>query len=92
MIRLLILIAFIFLLALGFSWLADHPGTITVTWLEEEVQVPLLQGTIVLFILIAVLMVIWAVVSAIWRSPGSLRRFFWPPPPGQGLSGPVLPR
>lgn len=76
MIRVLIFFAFLFLVTLGFAWLADLPGVVSITWQgyvweQSPVVVVLMAG----FILAAVLAVLWLVVT-ILRSPKIAGRFF----------------
>lgn len=76
MVRLLVTIAVLFAFAIGFSWLADQPGTITITWLNREVDVDPVVAVIALIVFFVVLMIIWTILRVTIKSPESLRRFF----------------
>ncbi len=76
MVRLLVTIAVLFAFAIGFSWLADQPGTITITWLNREVDVDPVVAVIGLIVFFVVLMIIWTILRITIKSPESLRRFF----------------
>lgn len=76
MIRLLIFALVVLAFALGFSWFADRPGELTLTWQGQLFQTPLTTALALLIALIFVVMVVWWLVSALWTSPNSVRRYF----------------
>ncbi len=76
MIRLLIFALVVLAFALGFSWFADRPGELTLTWQGQLFQTPLTTALALLIALIVVVMVVWWLVSALWTSPNSVRRYF----------------
>lgn len=76
MIRLLILIGLIFAFALGFAWLADLPGDISIIWLDEQIDINPSIAAAVLLIAIVLLMVVFSILRTIVKSPDSIRRFF----------------
>ncbi len=80
MIRLLIGLLFFLIavlaFALGFAWLADRPGELTLTWQGQLFQTPLTTALALLIALIFVVMVVWWLISALWTSPNSVRRYF----------------
>lgn len=76
MIRLLILIGIIFAFALGFAWLADLPGDISIIWLDEQIDINPSIAAAVLLVAIVLLMVIFSILRTIVKSPDSIRRFF----------------
>ncbi|MGD0722227.1 MAG: hypothetical protein ABR970_14410 [Roseiarcus sp.] len=71
MIRLLRFLAFLCLAALGFAWLADHPGQVGLTWqgyrVETSVMVPL-AGVVALAVVIALLWGIFALLRGTFRA------------------------
>lgn len=76
MIRVFVFFFLLFLLAAGFAWLADVPGTISISWNgyvweQPPVVVALVAGVA----LIAFLLVIW-VIRTILQSPQIAGRFF----------------
>ena len=42
MIRVLVLVAILFLLAAGFAWLAERPGDLVLTWQGYEIRTSLM--------------------------------------------------
>lgn len=76
MIRVLIFFAMLFLAALGFAWMADLPGTISVSWNGYVwEQPPVVVALVVGLVLVAFLVVI-GVIRAILKSPQIAGRFF----------------
>lgn len=76
MIRVFVFFFLLFLLAAGFAWLADVPGTISISWNgyvweQPPVVVALVAGVA----LIAFLLVVW-VIRTILQSPAIAGRFF----------------
>ncbi len=63
-------------LALGFAWLADRPGSVTIRWLGREVEMSVVVGVTVALIAIAALMFFWNVVRRLWRSPTAAKEFW----------------
>ena len=76
MIRILFLLAVIFALGLGFSWLADRPGTMVVTFDGIEYQLTLLVAAVAIVSVVAAVMLLWWVLRAIWTSPRTVSRYF----------------
>ncbi|WP_417670221.1 heme biosynthesis HemY N-terminal domain-containing protein [Roseibium sp.] len=76
MIRVLIFFAFLFAATMGFAWMADLPGVVSISWQgyvweKPPVIVAVLAG----MGLIAVLLAIWFILT-ILRSPKIASRFF----------------
>jgi len=76
MIRLLIFLAVVFLLGLGFAWLADRPGDMVVTFDGYQYQVSLMAAAALLTAVVAAVMVAWWLVKSIWTSPYAISRHF----------------
>lgn len=77
MIRVLIYFAVVVLLALGVVWMADHPGTVMVTFGGREVQTSTLVGALALLVAAALVAILWSIVLFVFRVPslvGGLRR------------------
>lgn len=72
MTRLLIALLVLVGLAVGLSWLADRPGDLVLTWQGWRIETSLLAGGIAILVLIAALLIVWAVLRAIWRTPGAI--------------------
>lgn len=82
MLRILIFLAIVFLLGLGFSWVADNPGLVTVTLPQQgdgaagqEYTVTLLVAVIAIAATIATIMIVWSVMMSIWNSPEIFSRW-----------------
>lgn len=78
MIKLIFFLIAVFLIATGFGWLADQPDVLLVFEIAGfEVKQQNL-AVIAAFIFAAFLAVIfvWIIISMIWKSPGSIGRFF----------------
>ncbi len=76
MIRVLIFFALVLVLAIGFAWLADRPGELTVTFGGYRYEVSLMVASVAIATLAAAVLLSWWVVAGIWNSPRSLRRYF----------------
>lgn len=76
MIRLLAFLAVVFLLGLGFAWLADRPGDMVVTFDGYQYQVSLMAAAALLAATVAAVMVLWWLVKSIWNSPYAISRHF----------------
>lgn len=75
MLRILIFLAVVFAAALGFAWLADHPGSVSIAWLGTELQLSFLTflaGAIVL--VAAIFLVLW-LLGGLFKAPGRIGRY-----------------
>lgn len=76
MIRILFFILLVLALALGFAWLADRPGELSLIWQGQRVEMSLMRAASILISLFAlVLIAIW-LIRAIWQSPHTVTRYF----------------
>ncbi len=69
MIRVLIYFAVVVLLALGFVWLANHPGTVMVTFGGREYQASTLVAFIGLILSAAILSIAWGLLRFTFSIP-----------------------
>jgi len=76
MVRVLAYIVLVFLLAVGFAWLADRPGAVVFTWQNYEIRASLMVAAVALVALIAALAMVGAVLRGLFNMPGMLGRFF----------------
>lgn len=76
MIRILFYLALVFILAIGFAWLADRPGDLTARLDGFEYEVTLLSAAVLLVGLFVALMLIWWIIRGLWRSPYAVSRYF----------------
>src|SRR6516164_770580 len=75
MIRVVIFLVLVGLLALGAAWLADRPGEVVVTWQGLRIETTVMRLTVGLLVAVAALMFLWIVLSALVRSPFTVRRY-----------------
>ena len=67
MTRLLVFIVLVFALAAGFAWLADHPGSLALTFGGYEVRTSVMVAAVLTVALIAIIVLVWLVVRGVWR-------------------------
>ena len=75
MIRVVIFLVLVGLLALGAAWLADRPGEVVVTWQGMHIETSVMVLAAALLVAVAALLLLWTVLSALVRSPFTLRRY-----------------
>ena len=76
MLRFLAFLALVFVVGLGFAWLADRPGDMVVTFDGYQYQVTLMVAAAVLVAVIAAVMLTWWLVKSLWNSPYTIGRYF----------------
>jgi HemY protein len=76
MIKLLWRFGWLVLLAIGFAWLADRPGTLTMRWMGREIETSVVVAAAFALVLFAGLLFAWSMVRQIWRSPTAAREFW----------------
>ncbi len=76
MFKLLWRLTLLVLLALGFAWLADRPGSVTIRWLGREIELSVVVAVVVALLALALVLFIWNVVRRLWRSPTAAREFW----------------
>lgn len=76
MLRILFFITTILVLGFGFAWLADRPGTLSIVWQGQLIEMSLMVAASILVAIVAVVMFVWWVVRMLWTSPHSVRRYF----------------
>jgi HemY protein len=74
MIRIVLFLLFIALAAAGAAWVADQPGTVVLSWGGTKVTAALPVFVLGLGILAVAAIIVWSIVSALWRTPGRIRR------------------
>src|SRR6185312_16738753 len=74
MIRVVIFLVLVGLLALGAAWLADRPGDVVITWQGQRIETTVMRLTMGLIAVVAALIFLWTMLSALVRSPFILRR------------------
>jgi HemY protein len=76
MIRILLFLIVVFALGLGFSWLADRPGDMVVTFDGYQYQVSLMVAAVAVVAAVAAVMILWWLLRALWTSPYTISRYF----------------
>lgn len=76
MIRILIFLAVVFALGLGFAWLADRPGEMLVTFNGYQYQVTLMVAAVAIVAVVAAVMIAWWLIKSLWNSPYTISRYF----------------
>lgn len=76
MIRILFFLLVVFLLGLGFAWLADRPGDMVVTFSGYEYEVKLITAAVAVTAIVAAIMLLWWLTKSIWNSPYTIARYF----------------
>jgi HemY protein len=75
MIRVVIFLILVGLAALGATWLADRPGDVVVTWQGMHIETSVMVLAAALLAAVAVLLLLWTLLSALVRSPFILGRY-----------------
>jgi HemY protein len=76
MIRMLGRIAVVIALAAGFTWLADRPGKLSISWMGRDIEMSVLLATVVLLVSFFALYWLWSLLRRIWRTPTTAREFW----------------
>ncbi len=76
MLRVLLFIAVVFLLGLGFAWLAERPGEMIITFGGYRYEVTLMVAAVIVTAIVAAVMIVWWLLKAIWNSPYTVARYF----------------
>jgi len=76
MLRVLFYLALVFLVGLGFAWLADRPGEMVVTFDGYQYEVSLMVAAVVVAAIVAAVMIVWWLLKAVWTSPYTISRYF----------------
>ena len=76
MVRILIYVAIVFALALGFAWLADRPGALRLAWQGYEYEVSLLVALVAAIVLFALLLLLVWLFRAIVSTPRAVGDYF----------------
>jgi HemY protein len=69
MIRVISFLALLLAAALGLSWIADRPGSVTINWLDHEFRLDILTAIIAMLVVSIALAVIWSLLRLFFRLP-----------------------
>ncbi|HRX36864.1 MAG TPA: heme biosynthesis HemY N-terminal domain-containing protein, partial [Aestuariivirga sp.] len=76
MIKLIWRFLLLVVLAAGFAWLADRPGTLTVRWLGREIQMSFIVGVALAVVAVIALWFVWSLFRKLWHSPQTVSRYW----------------
>ncbi len=76
MIRVVTFLLAVAILAAGFVWVADRPGDVAVTWMGYHIETSVMVAALAVAALVIVLMAVWTIVRAIWRTPEQVSLLF----------------
>jgi HemY protein len=76
MIRLFIFAVVTLGLGWSFSWLAERPGLISITWQNQLIETSIMVAATAIVALVFAVMFVWWLIQTIWTSPHSMRRYF----------------
>ena len=77
MLRIALFLLLLFAIAIGFAWIADRPGSVTIEWsyFNTQIELTLLTAIVAIAALVAAIMMIWWVISAVIHSPETFGRW-----------------
>ncbi|MGY8632793.1 heme biosynthesis HemY N-terminal domain-containing protein [Bradyrhizobium sp. 14AA] len=74
MLRIVLFLVLIALVGAGAAWVADQPGEVVMTWGGFRASPTIPVFVLGLGIFAVAIVVLWSIVTTIWRTPGRLRR------------------
>ncbi|MGI9482837.1 MAG: heme biosynthesis HemY N-terminal domain-containing protein [Hyphomicrobiales bacterium] len=74
--KMIVRVILIALLAWGFVWLADRPGTVSIEWLGYAVELPVMASILGLAAIVILLMVLFSIIRRVFAAPGAMSGFF----------------
>lgn len=72
MIRLVLFLVALAAIAFGAGWIADRPGTVTIHWQGWQLETSVLVGLVALAALVIAALLVWSLISGMWRLPRRL--------------------
>lgn len=76
MIRVVFFLLAVAVLAAGFVWIADRPGDVSITWMGYHVETSVMVVALAVIVLVLLVMLVWAIVGGILRTPEQVSLFF----------------
>ena len=73
MIRIVLFLVLIALAAAGAAWVAEQPGDVVLFWGNLKISTTLPRFVVALGIVIVAVMMVWAILRALWRTPSRIR-------------------
>ncbi|WGD52582.1 heme biosynthesis HemY N-terminal domain-containing protein [Bradyrhizobium sp. CB1650] len=74
MLRIVLFFVLIALAGAGAAWVADQPGDFVLTWGGFRVSTTFPRFVFLLGVFAAAVVLVWSILTTIWRTPGRLRR------------------
>ena len=74
MIRVAIYVALIFAVAVGFAWLADNPGSLTLSFRDIDIETTVMAAAILVVAIVVIGRVLWLLIRGALRAPGRMAR------------------
>ncbi|QOZ06310.1 heme biosynthesis HemY N-terminal domain-containing protein [Bradyrhizobium sp. CCBAU 51765] len=74
MLRIVLFLVLIALAAAGAAWVADQPGDLVLTAAGFRISTTLPRFVLLLGLFAVAVVLVWSILTAIWRTPGRLRR------------------
>ncbi|QOZ50155.1 heme biosynthesis protein HemY [Bradyrhizobium sp. CCBAU 53338] len=74
MLRIVLFLVLIALAGAGAAWVADQPGNVVLTWGGWRASPSIPVFVLCLGIFAVLIVLLWSVLTAIWRMPGRIRR------------------
>ena len=76
MIRLFAYLVIVLAMGFGFSWIADHPGVVTLNWQGKDIRTSLMVVIVAIVSLIALALFIWGILRGVIGFPSLITQFF----------------
>ncbi|MCR4267230.1 heme biosynthesis protein HemY [Nitratireductor sp. ZSWI3] len=76
MFRILFYLAIVFVLGLGFAWLAERPGDLELIFAGNRYELTLMTAAAAIVAIVAMVMLLWWLIRSIWTSPYTVARYF----------------
>jgi HemY protein len=76
MLRVFLFLLAVLALGIGFSWLADRPGDLAVTFGGYQYEVTLMVAAVAIVAIVVAVMILWWLLKSIWNSPYAVARHF----------------
>ena len=74
MLRIVLFLVLIALAAAGAAWVADQPGEVVLTWGHWRASPTIPAFVLLLGVFAVAIVLLWSILTTIWRTPGRLRR------------------
>ncbi len=76
MIKLLWRLFLLVVVAAGFAWIADRPGTLTIRWLGREIEMSFVAGVVLAVLSVVAIWFVWSLFRRLWASPQAVGRYW----------------